>query len=382
MSLPHNDQLRDLLGWEPEFGVLSICLRIDRASRGHGWRIELKDELREGLNRIGDGRPHDEAQALRATAERALARYPEDSPPGDGRAHVGFVEVCRDGDGADRWFVSQAQPRRTYASFGPRPSLRRLIELIDDNRKIGVVNISGEEARMLEWDQGELAELERMEILTTGDWRDTKAPRSIDPAAAQAVGSSGHDQYDQRVEANRERFVGEVAERIATNRDGRGWEELITLGEDRYLSELGSRLPDRIDVVHSEAKNLISTPAGEIGERIGELVPEINRARERALIERVEDAAQSGGRGSLGLQETAQALVAGRVSHLVIDSERRFDPGAVAALLAYERVMPDVPPGELFIEQAVRTGAAVTPVEDDAAELLTAHEGIAALLRY
>ncbi|MGI8726269.1 MAG: VLRF1 family aeRF1-type release factor [Solirubrobacterales bacterium] len=381
MNLPDDDQLRDLLEWEPDHGVLSLCLRIDPGDRGHGWRIELKDELRAGLKRIGDDRPHEEQQALKATAERVLARYPEDAQPADGRAHIGFVEVSRDG-GEERWFTSQAAPRRTYASFGPRPSIRRLAELLDDHRHIGVVCFSGEEARLLNWKRARLEQVEHLEILTTGDWRDTRGQRNYDPASAQTISSSGRDQYDQRVEAHRERFIKGLADKTVEACSEHGWSELMIFGDDHYLKDFSERLPEHLDQVHCEAKNLVPEPDHAIAERIDELVPEINRKRERALIEQAENAARSGGRGSLGLQETAQALGEGRVEHLLIESDRNFDVEAVASVLAYERQLPTVSPGELFIERAVTTGASVTPVEGDAADQLAQHEGIAALLRY
>jgi hypothetical protein len=51
-------------------------------------------------------------------------------------------------------------------------------------------------------------------------------------------------------------------------------------------------------------------------------------------------------------------------------------------VLSADGVSPDVPPGELLIERALLTGAAITPVEDEAAERLAERDGVAAILRY
>lgn len=378
MTLPDQDRIRELLDWEPPHGVLSVYLRVDHGDRGDGWRIALGDAVRDAVREApADG--HDRKQALRATAERMLDRFPEDHPP-DGRGQVGIVEISRE-PGREQWWETQAAPRATMARIAPRPHLKPLVEMLDEHRPIGVIAVSGEHARLLEWREVELREVSASEILTTGDWREQKAQRPVDPARGQAPSSSGRDQYDARVEDARRRFIDEVAGSVEATRSERGWDQLVAFGEAKYLSELRERLaPTEPD--HCEEKNLLTEPERTISERMGELVPQLNRARELALIERVEEAARAGGRGSLGLQETAQALVQGRVEHLLIDSAGAFSADDLAGALSLGDASPDAPPGELMVEHALRTGASVTPVEEEAAAKLDRHGGVAALLRY
>ncbi len=266
--------------------------------------------------------------------------------------------------------------------LAPRPYLRPLVEMLDDNRRCGVVVVTGERARLLEWQEQALEDLADEEILTTGDWRERKAQRPRDPARGQALSSSGRDQHEQRLDHARSRFVGEIAGQVGQLSAARGWEEIVAFGEDKYLAELEQRIGDRL--VHSESKNLIPAADTDIAARMRALWVELNRRRELELIERAEERALEGGRGALGLLETAQAVAEGRVEHLVVDGARLAVPPEESLIeaLAIEGVPAGTRTAEILIERALATGAAATPVEGDAAERLGRHGGAAALLRY
>jgi hypothetical protein len=382
MSLPGPEELRELLGIEPPHGVLSVYVRVDRADRAGGWRIALADALRDAVSGAEQGADRELSVALRATAERVLARFGAGGEPPEGNAHVGLLEISERG-GGQRWWASAAAPRSdALAVVGPRPHLLPLLEMVDDNRRRGVVAVSGERARLLEWEEAELSEIEAREIVTRGDPRERKTPRNADIPTGQAPGSSGRDLYEQRLDDYKRRFMDEIADLAVAVAERRGWSELLCFGEAKYLSELSRRLgPGR--VVYTDEKNLIPIPEQQLTERLAAPIESCNRRRELALISQVEEAALAGGRGTLGLSETASALSEGRVEHLLIaDAElpARSDEPVFATLAAGAEPPPS--PGELLIERALATGAAITPVEGEAAERLVERQGAAAILRY
>ncbi len=381
MSLPQPDQLRGLLALEPPLGVLSVYLHIDPADRRAGWRIALRDALREAITDAGDDQ--DRERALRATAERVQDRFKGNGEPPEGRGQVGFVEVSPE-PGAEQWWASPAHPRLdAVAVAGRRPYLQPLVEMLDDHRRRGVVAVSGERARLMEWEQGELNELDAREILMTGDWRERKGPRNVDVPHGQATTSSGRDQHEQRLDDHRRRFVDGIATDAATVADRRGWKEIICFAGPKYLHEFESHL-GRERIAFAEDKNLIPEPEHAIHERLETIAPKLNRQREMELIDRAEQAAREGGRGSLGLDDTALALAEGRVEHLLIAaSELPDDPGEeVSAALASGVTPGSIATGEMLIERALQTDAAVTTVEGEAADRLAALGAAAAVLRY
>jgi hypothetical protein len=283
-------------------------------------------------------------------------------PPG--RGLIGFVEVSVDG-GRERWYATQIAPPETEVRYAARPHVGPLIAILDHGVPLGVAAISAERVRLLEWSLGRAEELESWEFEYFGrDWRERKAPVSSDPGAAQGVSSAGRDQHDQRLEANRERFAHETGGLAREPARERAWRELLVFGDERYVRPFERGFNEQCEVRHIESSDLITQPTGQIEERLNELVPALRRDRQRALVDRVKNAAYSEGRGSLGRQETLQSLEQGRVEHLVYDA--RLDETEV----------------ERMVQLALATSAALTPVEPEVAEELAEQEGVAALLRY
>ena len=375
--LPDTEELRRLAEWAPPLGVLSVAVSADPGDRSEGWRAQLKDDVRAAVGPHESGE-HERKIALRATAERLLARFAEDVPP-PARTVVGFVEVARE-DGAERWYRAEVPMEGFPAAYAPRPRLAALVELVDVARPRGIVVLSSERIRLLELVAGRSDEVRDFE-LAIYDGRERKAQSPPDPARGHATSSSGRDQYGQRLDANRDRWLGEVASEVAgwAHEDGRG--EILVLGEThiskRFVHELGNGLEPAV-VAEIDA---ISQPAHKIAERVIAALPDLDRARQLALVQHVTDAARAGGRGALGFQETAQALAEGRVDRLLIDPERRFEPDPeLAAAIGVEADGWD--PEQWLIATAITTSATVTPVRDEARERLEEDDGVGAILRY
>jgi hypothetical protein len=381
MAVPGADKLKQLAGWAPPHGVLSVYVVVEPGDRRAAWRVELVDRLREALGSQADGRS---GLPLRAAAERALERFPEHRPPPEGRGHAGFVEVAEKG-GRELWYPFRIPPRATEVTYGHRPCLRPLIEIADAGASLGVAAVSGDQARLWEWELGALSALDDWTLTRTGDWRERKAQRPSDPARYHGAGASGREQFGQRLEAHRERFLKDVARQTAVAAGQRRWRDLLVFGENEHVRHFTDAL-DPHESRHVYGKNVVSEPTARLAERVGELLPELSRERELRLVEAVKEAAYSGKeRASLGPQETLEALTQGRVEHLLFDAERDYSGHGIEARLAYAGPALDedgLPVAELMIEQALETGARVTPLVGDAAAALGEHDGVAALLRY
>ena len=380
MRLPSADAVSSLLELSAPHGILSVCLHIEPEDRSDGWRIALKNGLSEVVARAGED-DRDARMALESTAQRVLDRYGADHVPDEGRAHFGFVEVTREGDGREEWYQAQVAPPRNEVVHNPKANLYPLVTVLDDGAARGIVLTSSERARLLSWNLGLLEEVEAFEIeLSSEDWRERKSRRPPNPSAGQGASSSGRDQHNQRLDANRQRFLREIGEIVGTRARQAGWSEVLVLGQTEHAREVAEAANDDLTVRVVDDHDLISAPVGQIQERLEQLLEELNRERERELIERIREKALADGRGALGLQRTAAALWEGRVEQLVLDAEREF-PHAGLTLPGVE-LRDDVPLAVQMIEMAYSTSAGVTPLEGSAAESLAEHEGIGALLRY
>src|SRR5919204_5462148 len=114
-------------------------------------------------------------------------------------------------------------PRRTEVIRSPRPHLRPLVEIFDEAPHVGVALASADRVRMLEWSMGAMRALDDWEIvLWSRDWRERKAERSLS-GAHEGASASGRDQFGQRLEANRQRFLREVGGANGPAPGRRGW---------------------------------------------------------------------------------------------------------------------------------------------------------------
>lgn len=356
------EEARRLAEWEPPLGVLSLYLRFDPADRSGGWRTEL----RNGLAAVLDGGrkfDHETMAALRATGERIserFANHDRDLPRGE----VGFVEVSPK-PGREEWRPSPLEPEAPAAvALAERPLVAPLVPLLLRGEPRGAVLLSGERVRLMQWAPGQLDELHAWELSVFSlDWRERKAASAPDPARAQAVSASGHDRHDQRLRENRHRFLGECGRLAGPIAAERSWGELILFGTAEHRREFGNGFNAGVELAVGDDADLVSEPAERLGAAIRAAVERLDADRERALVERALGETQGGTPGSVGSQETEAALEQGRVETLVIDLARVEDC-------------------EGLVKRALESGAAVAPVRDEAAELLLASNGVAAVLRY
>jgi hypothetical protein len=374
---------QSLLGWAPPQGLLSIYLDIDPADRGDGWHTELRNGLAGARDEAVD-EDHESRLALEATTERVLERLGVERPREEGRARVGFVEIARKG-GRETWHSLQPAPPWTGVVRSARPFLLPLIAMLDEGEPRGVAVLSAERVRLLEWSLEHTEELESFEVtLLSGDWRERKAQRSADPAHMHGASASGKDQYGQRLDENRRRFLKEIAGRAAEEAKRRDWAELLVCGPEPLADEFAGHIDAGLKPQSVDSHDLISEPVSKIGGRIGQFVAALNRDRELALVERVEAAAHApDNRAALGPQETLESLLEGRVEHVLLDGGRDYRSRPLDQDLAYEpSEHGDLPLVERMVELALSTSARLTPVEGEAAERLERHGGVAGLLRY
>jgi hypothetical protein len=366
-AVPSGLTVEQLLDWRPEFGVLTVCVGIDSGDRGKGWLIELRNQLKGAVEPGDDG--HDRGRGLRAAAQRILDRFDDEELP-SGRCQIGFCEVSDDRRARDIWSSAQMDGFRTSASYGDRARLTPLLKLLDEGASIGAVAISAERVHLHEWRLGELDLIHDWEAeMYMLDWRERKAEKPSDPARTQGAASSGRDQYDQRLEHNRARFLEETGRLTADEARNHSWRRVIGFGDPEHLREFNEGAEKGTEVELADAVDVISEERGKLLERVNTAVAEGNRRREVALIERaVEGARTPGGHGALGLTDVQRCLNEGRVEHLLFDADTE---DAELAELEDE-----------IVERALRTSALITPFEVEAAESIREHGGVAAVLRY
>lgn len=364
MSQPSWEEVRDLSEWRPELGVLSIYLGFDPADRTGAWRTELRNGL-EAILEAHKEVAHAQRVALRATAKRILDRFEDGDLRPPPRGEIGFVAVAEK-DGVEHWWGTGTPPLAdTCVQFATEPAVAPVIALCCRGAARGVALISSERVRLLRCAEGTLEELEDWELsLLSLDWRERKSQSSNNPARAQGVSSSGHDQFDERLAHNRQRFLHETGGLAAQVLDQNDLDQLVAFGPPKDVESFEAGFGSaKAQMALGGDQDLISAPKGKLAEVVSEVIERLDSDRECALVERVLGEARGGSRGSAGIQETREALLEGRVDHLVFDAAIDED-------------------AEQLIRAALAGSAQVTIVRDQLAEPLAEAGGVAAILRY
>lgn len=377
------DTLSQLLGWRPPDGVVTICLGIEHADRGQGWRTDLRDRLRELDKSAHGSSSHEHWKALERTTERIMQRFPEGGAQPHARCLILVAEVS-DEPGFELYAELQVPPPRSIVVHQPAPVLGPLVELLDDGQATGVLAAAAEEAQLWNWYLGQVEHLGRWRFnedigpRAPGDTKQATGDRQTTPRA-------GSDQGGPHLEELRERFLRAVGEEVAKEAEARGWRELVAFGEKGEIRRLEDDLQSNATLVHGGSQNLAQADDHQVAVRVNELSDNLNHSRKVELCEQAKAAARSqGGTGSLGLQETLDALAEGRVAHLVFDRDRDYSDASVTEQFAYARSdgFGQLPVTEQMIEQALQTGAWVTQLAAQTRHALADHEGVAAILRF
>jgi hypothetical protein len=364
MSQPTLEEVRDVSGWRPDLGVLSIYLGFDPADRTGAWRTELRNGLDAVLEAHRDDE-HGSRVALRATAKRVIERFEDGDLRPPPRGEAGFVAVSEKA-GVEHWWGTAAPPvGDVCVELAAEPVVAPLIALCCRGAARGVALVSSERVRLLRCAEGVLEELEDWELsIFSRDWRERKSQSTSNPARAQGVSSSGHDQYGERLEHNRRRFLEECGGLAARRIEENGLDQVVAFGPakdvEAFESGFGSA---KAKLAPGGEQDLISVPRGKLGELVLAAVERIDCERDRVVVERALGEAKGGSRGSAGIQETKEALLEGRVDHLVFDAAIDGD-------------------AEGLIRAALAGSARVTIVRHELAGPLAEAGGVAAILRY
>lgn len=360
MAHPTFEDARRLSDWQPPLGVVSVYLAFDPADRGGAWRTTLRNGL-DALQEAAKDAEHGRRLALRAVAKRIAERFEDGDHRPPPRGAAGFVEVAEKG-GEEHWWGTGAAPQASACvELGGRPALAPLVDLACRGERRGIAIVSLERVRLLLFAEGELSEMEDWELeVTSLDWRE----RKVRTDGGGHAGPSGKDEYGDRLDHNRHKFLGEAGALVGRELEGRGVGRALAFGAavDLESFEAGLGAPKVTLAVGGEA-DLISTPTGKLQETVAAAVENADAERESRLVAAALEEARGGSRGATGRQEVGEAVAEGRVERLVLDAGL----GAEA---------------ESLVRGALAGSAKIIVVHGAAAEALGEAEGVAAILRY
>ncbi|MFD8590987.1 VLRF1 family aeRF1-type release factor [Streptomyces sp. NPDC059637] len=386
------EDLRLLAGMTDETGVLSVYVTADprqESTTRPAWQVRVENGLAALRERARTELPRERRTVLEKRLQQlgpSLHSLVQASRPGLGRAL--FAPVS---DGEVRTVEIQ-MPLPDVVTLEPSAHIRPLAAAANAGAPAGVAAVGREGLRLLDLRFGRAREVRATDFtIEFEDWRRSGGPASGNPSSGQQ-NVSQVDRFHNRLEDRLGRLLSAATSDVVRHTTEQGWQYLVVSGERRLVEMLADRLPEMhgTDVVRLSQVLHPLSPA-KVAEAVGPALAEARQRREQRLVEKVMDAALSGGTGTCGLSDTLGSLNEGRVAHLLIDGEKEW-PGSRARdgrLFPEGERAPDGPEtdpepelGERMIERALLEGAEVTVLAPESAPRLAGTDGVAALLRW
>jgi peptide chain release factor subunit 1 len=367
--------LRKLAEWDGgTVPVTSVYLAVDgrRHPRKQDYLVQLEDLVRRVRARAEPlDRPSRRSVECDAGAIGSFVHDEFDRGPTRGLAVFAS-------HGSGLWeTITASRPFRNRAVVGSHPDLLPLEALLETYESFCSVLVDTSRARIF------LAELGRIEERT--ELEDEVPGRHDQGGRSQA-------RFQRHIDDHRARHLKRTADVLFRFSKRRSFDHLILGGPDEVA---GAFEPLLHDYLKRKIRARISVPmtasASDVLARSLELEEQLERRRERTLVERLSGEADAGRRAVSGLAGTVGALAEDRVETLVV-ADGLAEPGVECPTCGWlsrrgrvcrvcgstTRGVDDVV--ESAVARAYRLGCRVESVSEEGA--LAAHGGIGALLRF
>lgn len=343
--------------------VLSVYVDADEhdPAQRETWRLRLEGEVarrRKALEHEGspDLSSFDTAWAL------VDDRLRSEGDPMTKRGWVAFATAER------LWHAGGIPARMPHSVRWQRgihaaPYLRALKQ----ERPVTVVLVDGRQARIFEQVEGRITELAGILADTElGDLTDV-GTRKGSARATGVRGETSTDQASRILEVAGRRMRKMVADVIEERTRPNGI--VVIGGPSESVKKLLSVLPSGLDGRVAERPGLhLDMTAAEVREEIRAAAGDLSEQSQQALLSEVVDAARAGGRGTLGKDDTLQALDGMRVDTLLLSRTFIQEHPGVA---------------DLAVRLAFTQGSDAEEVSGEAGAFLDREgQGIASRLRY
>jgi peptide subunit release factor 1 (eRF1) len=372
--ISRND-LDHLAALKNDEGIASVYIGIEPRMRYDPSQHEKKfrGAVKRFLRRPGS--EFARAAVLREQ-ERILDSLRSSDPKGRGLA----IFASTAGQIWERFELAVRVP--TFVDADVTPSMALITRVVDEYPRLAVAVVERDHAAIYIAEQGQNRQEAEVESTvpgrhSQGGWAQARFQRHIEMHVAkhlQKVVEELHDLYYKQEPFSR-LIIGGTGETVA---------ELVRMLPDPIARRLIATL--RVDFKHETEDQML--------ERARAAMHEDERRRERELVDRVVSAAESGGRGTAGIDDTLEAVMEGRVDTLLLAdgvtlegstclecdyfSGRPFE--RCPACASASEVTSDIV--ERAVERALLSGASVETVFGEGREWLLARGGLAAALRF
>ena len=332
-----------------------------------GWMINLRNGVKEALETIGSG--HDSHQVAEGLAEEAERRIAELTAQERGRSVAFFLS--EDGK-IDEFHTFQIPVREGYVTFDSGPVVWPIVDVIDRGQRTGIVLLSNDNVRLLEWFDGTAHEIE------ASDPEEGSGTTSDESRARLEAFQEDVKEWGNQFTANTVTVIADAVSKL-------GYDRLIVAADGELGSGFESSMPAPLKehLIEIVPINLIDHSAADVADHLDERLREDWRESVIAVADQALARVEAADRGTGGPDETLLALSEGRVEHVIFDPylETKSDILSDGARQAIEDA-GEASIQEALVEIALRTDARMSSASVEEVPALAEAGGVLATLRY
>lgn len=359
--------------------VLSVCLNVDQSQQANlnrGFENQLKDMTGSLRKTISEASELEQFQNAVHRVEDFVSSY--------GIGARGLVIFFDASDGFF-WHAELQMPVENMARWNRRLFLQPLAEALDEAEAYTIALVGEASLRLFVVCLGEIEELAEETF-------PSREVRHIRTVGTDHAGSASHVQRkaDEHIRWNLRQIVRSVNLAMQSKQISR----LILAGTPQITAQLRKSLPKTL-VRQIIGSITISTDASarQVLSATEPIAQEYERATELKLVNNVMTESAKGRNAVTGLSSTLKAIYDARVWQLIYSDEFHcsgFECAKCKAMFAVERgsclycgaeLHPVTNVVEHAVEHALRKGAIIEVVKDEASAVLANAGGIAAFLK-
>jgi peptide chain release factor subunit 1 len=317
MAVQAQEEVRDLVDFSPEgFLVTSLFLNVDATEFPSPDLLQssfnsLIHEAESERKDIEETLSHDASESLRGDLERAREFFGDGNIDREDTRGIALYSCSA----ADYWQVVRVTtPLENRVEYGPRPMVAPLAGYLSHTKPTAILVTDRKLARILTMSHGEVKEWTQFE-----DWGPSLTSQ----------GGWSQARYQRHVENFGKHHVERATELLLKLLQHYPFDWLILGTEVQVQKETEESLHPYVrDRLIGHISVRIDADTQEIIDRASELRDEVEETHLQTLMDTVQEYAGAGGRGTIGLKETLQALNEQKV-HILMFEENYRAPGSV-----------------------------------------------------
>lgn len=307
-----HEQLSELYRSSLDRKVLSVYIDGDQhdPAERKKWRRQVEElvgRLRKEIDENGDDSTDFERAWTRLDDE--LSDFGAFLPA---RGWVGFAT----GDGVP--YAAQVPvPMPDLVRWEDGIRVAPYIRALKQNRPVVTVLVDSQKARVFEYRDGEIEEIEDLRADTyIGDLTDVNVSKRSSTSTG-VRGETGTDQAQRILDTSSDRMLKALLEYVADEAGDEGY--VVLGGTPEMVRRAAEAAPKKLEGRLLEAASMhLDMSAAEVREAADRAASTLTERRQEELLESVIDQARSGGRACLGRDDTEEALREMRVDTLLL----------------------------------------------------------------